>query len=280
MRHDARDARQQRVRSAAVDTSVVVGDRVRCRSIEPGEALIETIHPRRTVLYRKSAGRTSQPQVLAANVDQLLAVFAAARPRPRWGLLDRYLATAEASGIRPILVLSKADLMTEDLEEELSAYRSLGYRVIVSSATTGAGIEELRSALQGKVSVLVGKSGVGKSSLLNAIEPEVGARVQAIGEGTHKGRHTTTQAAWFDLTGEGALIDTPGIREFGILVDGDVDQFFPEMRDRRHLCRFAPNCGHDSEPACAVKEALEDGQIVRWRYDSFLKLQREIRGRS
>lgn len=262
---------------------VVVGDRVRLA----GGQIVEVL-PRRNQLARRGVpsrpGAHTFEQVIAANVDQVAPVFAAANPAPKWNLLDRYLAVAGALDLPALIVLTKADLARAE-EDELCAaldeYRRLGYRVAQTSAESGAGVDDLRAGLSGRVTLLLGKSGVGKTSLLNALEPGLGLRVAGVSAATGKGRHTTTQVALFPLAGgddgAGGVIDTPGTREFG-LWDVDPDElalFFPEMRPLVGQCKFGLDCRHDEEPGCAIRQAVLGGQISPRRYQSYMRLRTE-----
>lgn len=274
---------------------VTIGDEV--RFIEPagGAGQIVEVLPRRNKLARRSAVPmpSAQPseQVIATNIDQAVPVFAAANPEPHWNLLDRYLVTAEAAGVPAVICITKLDLVQQthsqasaSLEAAVSEYRHLGYPVIQVSAASGQGLDDVRAALQGRKSVLLGKSGVGKTSLLNALQPGLGLRVNAISQATGKGRHTTTHLEMFPLDlGEtyqpgGAIIDTPGVREFGLWgVDpDDLALFFPEMRPLVGQCRFGLDCQHDEEPGCAVRQAVMAGRISPRRYHSYMKLKQEL----
>lgn len=276
---DASSLPHQRVQAVKdIDTvdPVAIGDRVAFRPAEPGKGVITEVLPRRTRLSRPAAGNKPLEQVLVANLDQVVAVFAAAHPEPRWNLLDRYLVSAEASGLETLICITKMDLADADEIDTVTAlYRSLGYRVLLTSSDTGAGIDAMREALAGKLSVFVGKSGVGKTSLLNAVQPGLGARVGAVSAGkTGKGRHTTTGMELFRLNGDGAVVDTPGIRIFGIWeVDGsDIALYFREMAPLAPECRFGASCTHEHEPGCAIRAAVEAGRIHPRRYDSYLRL--------
>lgn len=266
---------------------VAIGDRVRFTPTDAGAGQIVEVLPRRNVLARQSAkpmpGAHAFEQVIAANLDQVVPVFAAANPTPKWQMLDRYLVTAEAYNIPATVVLTKLDLVRQGkAEPELIAvverYRRIGYPVILTSAKDGKGLEALQEILTDKVSVLVGKSGVGKSTLLNALEPDLGLRVQAVNDTTGKGKHTTTHLEMFPLTIGGAIIDTPGVREFG-LYDVEPDEiayFFPEMRRLLGQCKFGLSCQHDEEPGCAIRQAVMDGEISPYRYKSYQRLKADL----
>lgn len=271
-----------RLKKQSDPNAVVVGDSV----IWNEAAQIVEVLPRHNHLSRRSAvpmpSAHAHEQVIVANVDQVIPVFAAANPRPAWNLLDRYLVSAESAEIPALICLTKMDLVentpeAEEIEAVVAEYYAIGYEVILTSTHTGQGLDELRAKLQGRLSVLVGKSGVGKTSLLNAVEPGLGLRVNAVSKMTGKGRHTTTASELFMLESGGAIIDTPGIREFGLwdVDEDDLAEFFPEMRPYIGRCKFRLDCTHDEEPGCAVRKAVVDGQISPYRYQSYLKLRSE-----
>jgi ribosome biogenesis GTPase len=264
-----------------------VGDEVRYIQSEGGKGLIIELLPRRNKLSRRSAvakplhhGAHPFEQVIATNVDQVVAVIAAAQPDPKWNLLDRYLVAAEEGEIPALVCITKLDLVKgheEPLLEVLDEYQQIGYPSIMTSTFSGEGVEEFRNALRGKMSVLVGKSGVGKSALLNALQPGLGLRVKEVNQATGKGRHTTTNLEMFPLDGGGSIVDTPGTREFGLLqVEDDLALLFPEMRGLVGRCKFGLDCQHDEEPGCAIRNAVNQGQVNPRRYQSYLLLNKEL----
>jgi ribosome biogenesis GTPase len=262
---------------------VAVGDVVRFAEAEGGTGSIVEVLPRRNRLARRAAGPHHPfEQVIVANLDQVVPVFAAADPPPHWNLLDRYLVSAEAVEIPASICITKVDLALGrdgSIEAELRAavedYRRIGYDVVLASAVTGEGIEELRQVLAGRISALLGKSGVGKSSLLNALQPGLGLRVNEISQATGKGKHTTTHLEMFPLEPGGRVVDTPGVREFGLwdVNPDDLALFFPEMRPFVGRCRFGLDCRHDEEPGCAIRKAVMDGKISPRRYQSYCRLK-------
>jgi ribosome biogenesis GTPase len=264
-----------------------VGDEVRYIQAEDGKGLIIELMPRRNKLTRRSAvpkplhhGAHPFEQVIVTNVDQVVPVLAAAQPDPKWNLLDRYLVAAEEGEIPALVCITKLDLVRgqeETLFDALEDYRQIGYPSIPTSSFTGEGIEQLRDALSGKISVLVGKSGVGKTALLNALQPGLGLRVREVNQITGKGRHTTTNLEMFPLERGGAIVDTPGTREFGLLqVEDDLALLFPEMRPLVGKCKFGLDCQHDEEPGCVIRKAVNQGVILPRRYQSYLLLNKEL----
>lgn len=251
--------------------ALVTGDQVVWRPGNRGLGVIVAQLPRHSELCRPDSRGQLKP--VAANVDLIVIVFAPL-PEPHANLIDRYLIAAEHAGITPLLLLNKADLIDERnqgaLEELLSVYRTLGYPLLEVSAHEGAGMDALKRRLDGHVSVFVGQSGVGKSSLVNSLLPGVDTRVGALSEMTGKGTHTTTTARLFHFPGGGELIDSPGIREFGLghVSRADVEAGFIEFNDLLGQCRFR-DCKHDREPGCALLKALEEGRIRPQRMASY-----------
>lgn len=273
----------QEVREIDHVDPLAIGDRVRYVDAGDGRGLITEILPRGSKLSRPAPvpGQRVFEQVIVSNADQIVPVFSAANPAPKWGLLDRYLVSAEASGLPALIVINKLDLAWKNaaLDEEINIYRRIGYLVLLASAVTGEGMEELKAALQGKLSVFVGKSGVGKTSLLNAIQPGLGLRVKAVSNGeVGKGRHTTTHLEMFQLDFGGALVDTPGMREFGLwdIAADELADLFPEMADYVGQCKFGLSCQHDREPGCAIRKGVMAGSISPYRYQSYMRLREEL----
>lgn len=273
----------QEVRELDHVDPVAIGDRVRYVEAGDGRGVIVDVLPRDSKLSRPAPvpGQRVFEQVIVSNADLVLPIFAVANPTPKWGLLDRYLVSAEAAEIPALIVINKLDLAWKNpsFDEEIEIYRRIGYPVLLVSAATGEGIEKLKGALQGKQSVMVGKSGVGKTSLLNAIQPGLGLRVKAVSQGElGKGRHTTTHLEMFALEFGGALVDTPGSREFGLwdVAADELAYLFPEMADYVGRCKFGLSCHHDQEPGCAVRKAVMAEAISPYRYQSYMNLRREL----
>jgi ribosome biogenesis GTPase len=250
---------------------VAAGDRVRFRPADNNEGLIERVEPRHGVLSRTSRGRQ---HVIVANVDQLLIIGSAAEPYLKPNLIDRFLVSAEKNGIAPRIVINKIDLVDPaELEPLVGTYCRMGYAVHLTSAKTDFGIPRLRAALAGHETAICGQSGVGKSSLLNAIDPKLDLRVANVSQESEKGRHTTTTAQLLPVVGGGYVVDTPGIRQFELwdVIPQEVAGYYRDLRPFVSLCHF-PDCTHLHEDGCAVKDAVADGLLDLRRYESYCHL--------
>jgi len=269
-----------RFRTQGIRTTnpVAVGDWVDIVP-EPGQdtAVITYLHDRKNYVLRKSVNLSKHAQIIAANLDQAFLVVTLASPPTSLGFIDRFLVTAEAYGIPTGIIFNKLDLFSEEGLEILAEYRDIyeriGYPCFQVSALEGTHVDELEAVLKDKTTLISGHSGVGKSTLINRICPGLKLRTGEISDWSDKGKHTTTFAEMIPLPFGGYLIDTPGIQEFGIV---DIDQeelahFFPEMRAMLNHCRFH-NCQHLQEPACVVRDAVEEGDIAESRYDSYLSI--------
>ena len=262
--------------------SIAVGDRVEIERQEDGSCRIERVLPREGQLSRRSFAKRRE-QVLAANVDQLAAVVALARPEPDLFLLDRLLAVAELNHLDAFIVLNKVDLEAEaavgagergtDLPDLLRPYAEAGYEIVRTSVKSGTGIDSLRERLHDRITVFAGASGVGKSSLLNALVPDLGLRVGTVGARSGRGRHTTTAGQLIPLGDGSFLADTPGVQNFepAALEPGELSAVFREFRPYLDHCRFA-DCRHRDEPGCAVREAVAQGGLSERRHESYLAL--------
>jgi ribosome biogenesis GTPase len=260
------------LRTVATDQRhpLAAGDWVRVRGLGD-EGTIQSIEPRTTSLSRDSRGRR---HVIVANVDQVIVVGSAALPDLKPGLIDRLLVAAEAAGIRPLVCLNKVDLVDPATLVPLAGvYARMGYPVILCSAVTGMGVARLQAELRGRVTAVVGQSGVGKSSLLNALDPDLGLRVAEVSRDNEKGRHTTTTARIIPHRHGGWFVDTPGVRQFQPwqLVPAEVPSAFRDLRPLANLCRY-PDCTHDHEAGCAVKDAIADGLLDVRRWESCRQL--------
>jgi ribosome biogenesis GTPase / thiamine phosphate phosphatase len=253
--------------------AVVVGDRVRVLRHDDGGHTIEAVEERTTELARRAPGRSGRhrAKVVVANVDQLVAVFAVTHPEPRLRMLDRFLVLAEANGLDGAIIANKVDLDGD--RAPFRVYEEVGYPVLYTSAATGAGVDGVRTLLRDRVSVLTGPSGAGKSSLLNAMQPGLSLRVGEVSDAVGKGRHTTVSSVLIPLEGGGYVADTPGLRELGLwgVEPEALDACFPEMRPYLGGCQFR-SCTHTHEPGCAVREAVESGEVSTERYESYVVL--------
>ena len=254
---------------------IALGDHVRIQLQNDGTGSIEEIAPRQTALVRSApTARGVYRQVLLANPDQAVFVFACAQPEPHLRMLDRFLIVAEQQGIPPLVVANKIDLATPEVIKKFETYPPLGYPVIFTSARTGQGIDELRERLVGKLSALAGPSGVGKSSLLNAVQPELGLAVREVSQATEKGRHTTVIRQLFPLDAGGYVADLPGMRMLSLwdIQPEELDGYFPELRGLVQECLYN-DCNHQNVPGCAVIEGVNRGTVSPERYESYLRLR-------
>ncbi|MEX2139454.1 MAG: ribosome small subunit-dependent GTPase A [Pirellulales bacterium] len=250
---------------------VAAGDWVYFRPAGGNEGIIERIEPRHGVISRTSRGRQ---HVIASNVDQMIIVTSAAEPYIKPNLIDRFLLTAEQNGLRPLICINKVDLIDPaELQPLVGVYSRMGYQAVLLSARDGAGVDFVRRELKDRSSVVVGQSGVGKSSLLNAVEAGLNLRIGAVSSESQKGKHTTTTARLIRLLMGGYVIDTPGIRQFQLwdIIPAEVVTYFRDLRPYVSRCRF-PNCTHSHEADCAIKDAVADGHLDARRYESYLAL--------
>ena len=266
-----------RLKGVRSTNPVVVGDEVACEADEGGDYVIADILPRRNYVIRRASNLSKESHIIAANVDQALLMASLRSPETPTEFVDRFLVTCEAYKVPVTILLSKLDLQDAEAVAEFRAvYEGAGYRVLEVSVREGRGVEEVRELLAGRTTLVSGNSGVGKSTLIQAIDPSLDIRTGEISESHHKGRHTTTFSTMYPLAGGGAVIDTPGLKGFGLI---DIDEaelwhYFPEMMRVAPACRFY-NCTHTHEPGCAVTEAVKAGEIAWPRYESYLKIRDE-----
>ena len=251
-----------------------LGDKVWITVLDDGSGVIEEVEERKQAIVRLDPRPQGvYQQILLANADQAVFVFACANPNPKLRMLDRFLVITEKQKIPAVIVANKIDL-NENAKELFGLYESIGYRVIYTSTKTGEGVDELHEALKKKTSAMAGPSGVGKSSLLNAIQPGLGLAVNEISSAMKKGKHTTVTRQMFPLEGGGYVADTPGWKSLALwdTEPEEMEAYFPELRDLVQGCQFS-DCTHTHEPKCAVLAAVEDGRVHRDRFDSFLRLR-------
>jgi ribosome biogenesis GTPase / thiamine phosphate phosphatase len=251
-----------------------IGDRVQIIVLTDGSGMIEQVQERERAIVRLDPRPQGEyQQILLANPDQAVFVFACAHPNPRLKMLDRYLVIAEKQKVPVLVVANKIDLV-DDPKDIFGTYESIGYHVLYTSTKLQAGLDELSHALIGRVSALAGPSGVGKSSLLNVIQPGLGLAVNEISAAMNKGKHTTVTRQMFKLEGGGYVADTPGWKSLALwdTEPEELDAYFPELRDLVQHCQFS-DCTHIHEPACAVLAALKEGKIHPERYESYLRLR-------
>lgn len=272
-----RTAQREQRETEFLPVRLTVGDYVKLRQLDERNGMIEEILPRQSELSRKDVGSTAKravQQTLLANLNQVALVFATAQPDPHFGMLDRYLAICESADVQPLICLNKADLSHEPYVDDAAAlYARLGYTVIWMSAVTGQGIDELRAHLKEHTTLFSGPSGVGKSSLVNAIEPGMAIKTGFISEATGKGKHTTTGSQLYPLSGGGWLADSAGIRALAAwnIAPEDLAECFVEFRPYLGECLYS-NCQHLEEEGCAIRQAVADGVVDAGRYRSYVRI--------
>lgn len=275
---EARLAGKIRLDGRKSTNPVVVGDWVDyIEEDEEGKGVIQSIESRRNYIIRRSLNLSKQTHILAANIDQAVLVATLAFPRTSTGFIDRFLVTCEAYTIPATIVFNKKDLMTQDLlevqKEIISVYEKIGYTCLLVSSMDKNDIEEIKKLLKDKTTLVAGHSGVGKSTLINAVQPSFQLKTGEISDVHAKGKHTTTFTELFELDFGGFVIDSPGIKELGLveMKKEEVGHYFPEIRELMNDCKFN-NCTHENEPHCAVKKAVETGEIDAERYHNYLKM--------
>jgi ribosome biogenesis GTPase len=260
---------------------VVAGDAVQIQSQPDHSLTIESVAPRTSELARRAPGHGRKARVMVANIDRVIIVFAARDPAPNRRLLDRFLVLAEYNRLESLIVLNKVDqLDSESVAAFLQPYERVGYATLRTSVTANINVDGFRSAVCGGRSVVTGPSGAGKSSLLNTVQPGLMLRVGEVSEAVHKGQHTTVSARMIPLECGGYVADTPGLRELGLwaIAPEELPDCFPEFTDLIGTCRFSRSCSHTHEPGCAIRSAVESGQIDAGRYDSYVTLRAEAVG--
>ena len=268
-----------KLKGLKVTNPIAVGDRVTFDVEDKIEntAIITDISLRKNYIIRQSVHKTAHGHILAANLDRAVLLATLAMPRTSLGFIDRFLVSAESFRIPTTIVFNKADILNDEgleyQQEVIDLYERVGYDCLITSATEGEGVDAFRQLLDQKVTLLAGHSGVGKSSLVNAIAPELNLRTNEVSTFANKGVHTTTFAEMFELAPNTYIIDTPGIKELGLMDTSktEIGHYFPEMRDRLNQCRFN-NCLHINEPGCAIKDAVGEGEIAESRYMSYLSM--------
>ncbi len=268
-----------RIEHSGYSNMLAVGDEVIISHNGHEQGVVDAILPRRSALARPDPFNEFKQQIIVANVDQLLIVASWRNPAFWPELTDRYLIAARRHNLAPVLAINKIDLAEDrwELDATKAAYLAAGCRVISTSAVEGIGLDELRDILRGRTTALAGLSGVGKSSLLGAVEPDLNLKIGEVSQRRHEGRHTTTQVTLHPLTGGGFVADTPGIREFGLagLKRADLARFYPEFAEPAKACEYA-NCTHTREPWCAVKSAMRAGRLSRMRLESYWKIFHDL----
>lgn len=280
-RHECIARGQLRIKGWKSTNPVAVGDRVTFEPQRDAEhpGTITDLHDRRNYLVRRSVNLSHHKHVIASNLDQALLMVTVARPRTSFGFIDRFLVTAETYNVPALIAVNKIDDLDEAEQDRMvdlvDTYQQAGYRTLLTSALKNKGVEEVKALLEGKVTLVAGHSGVGKSTLINAIDPSLDLHTAEISEASAKGQHTTTYAEMFELGPSLGtfIIDTPGIKGFGLvdLKEGHIGDQFPEMFRRKGDCRFS-DCLHKEEPGCAIRSAVEEGEIPESRYRSYLDM--------
>ena len=264
-----------RLRGVRSTNPVVVGDTVHCECGEDGEWVIVDIAPRHNYIIRRASNLSKESHIIASNIDRAMLVVTLVEPVTAVEFIDRFLVTCEAYKVPVTILLAKIDLLRDNpelVEQFHQVYEGAGYEVIDISATEGIGVERVKAMLEGKTTLLSGNSGVGKSTLIGAIDPTIDIRTGEISDSFHKGKHTTTFSTMYRVA-DGFIIDTPGVKGFGLIDidDKELWHYFPEMISRAGECKFF-NCTHTHEPHCAVIEAVKREEIAFSRYESYLKI--------
>ena len=266
---------RRKVKSEAkATTPVAVGDDVLLSPSHEGSAIIEKVLERRKAFFRPAVGQETIKQVIASNLDKLAIVSSITSPKLKTGLIDRFLISAQLGKLQPLIIINKIDLpKPAEFETVFSAYKSLGIEVFPTSCETGEGIQDLKQAMRGYKTILVGHSGVGKSSIINQLVPGLDLKTATISKSTNRGKHTTAHIELFELPSGGFLADSPGLKVMGIweVEKAELQYYYAEFEKYNGTCRFK-DCAHIHEPNCAVKQALETGEIEKFRYENYLAI--------
>lgn len=275
--YDCRIKGKFRIQGIKTTNPVAVGDNVQIKKEAEGTAVIQEILPRKNYIIRKSVNLSKQAHILASNIDVAFLMVTYNNPPTLTPFIDRFLVTAEAYGIPVVLLFNKIDIYSEEELDEVrylyGMYESIGYKGIGISAKTGKNIEKVEAQMQGKTCLFSGHSGTGKSTLLNQVAPALDIKTHQLSETHTQGQHTTTFAQMYDVGDDTRLIDTPGIKGFGVvdMDPGEIDNYFPEFLELKQYCKFN-DCMHVNEPKCAVKEAVENMEVPSPRYESYLQM--------
>ena len=270
-----------RIKGIRTTNPVAVGDIVKISQASDDAYYIKEIIPRKNYIIRRASNLSKESHILAANIDRAILVASIFNPETPTTFIDRFLSTAEAYSIPAVIVLNKCDLWTEEItgyaEDLKELYEKIGYKVLFTSATSGGGIEDLKTLITDKISLLAGNSGVGKTSLINALIPGLNLRTGDVSDMHHTGTHTTTFSEMIPLPDGGELIDIPGVKGFGMIEyqPAEVGHYFPEIFKKASDCRYS-DCRHLGEPGCAVEEAVENGEISPSRFASYLSIMEEV----
>ncbi|MDR0692174.1 MAG: ribosome small subunit-dependent GTPase A [Prevotellaceae bacterium] len=266
-----------RLHETTTTNPVAIGDIVDCKIISESEGIITAVHPRRNYIIRRAANLSHEAHIIAANIDCAYLIVTITHPRNAWTFIDRFLVTCEAYNVPVKLIINKVDVYCDAENEEKERFKQIytqaGYEVVEVSAKTGFQVDWLRGDVCGKFCLFSGASGVGKSSLINALDPALSLRTGVLSKTHQKGMHTTTFYEVFEPASGGAIVDSPGIKGFGLIEmeKEELYHFFPELFHMAAHCKFNP-CTHTHEPRCAVRQAVDDGRISPERYDSYLKM--------
>lgn len=275
------EVRKKVKRLADAVTPVAVGDDVMFGISSEERGVIEEVFPRRTAFFRPAVGSDTVRQVIASNLDRLAAVASVSSPALKTGLIDRFLIAAQIGNLTPMVILNKIDLeLPDDLDHIVSTYRAVGCDLFLTSAESGEGIEELRKSLVGHRTLFAGHSGVGKSAVLNLLIPGLNRKVGAVSSHGSRGKHTTTNIELFELPLGGYIADSPGLKVMGLweVNQQSLKDYYPEFESIRDLCRFS-GCSHTHEPECAVKEAVEKGDISQFRWKNYVAIGETLKAK-